>query len=139
MNLRYTDWVQPSTQWDVVLYVDSNGSPEQRDALENIFLGRYGGTVLSNFAAAIGNVLAVRPARIRLVHVPGEHRILVDNVVEVTESGPFQQAEPVACGIPGLDHPGQESKTSRLKSAHRALNWDIYDVCGFSTDFDYRA
>jgi hypothetical protein len=37
--------VQPSTPWDVVLYVDAGASDEQLAALADIFLGRVGGTV----------------------------------------------------------------------------------------------
>ena len=62
MSLRYFDRVQPSTPWEVVLYVDEGASDEQRSALADIFLGRAGGTVARLYGPAIGEVCAVRPA-----------------------------------------------------------------------------
>ena len=45
MSLRYLDRVQPSTPWEVVLYVDQGADTGQRAAIADIFLGRAGGTV----------------------------------------------------------------------------------------------
>src|SRR4029078_3667117 len=45
MSLRYRDAVQPSTPWEVVLYVDDRADEAQHQALADIFLGRAGGTV----------------------------------------------------------------------------------------------
>jgi hypothetical protein len=44
--------------------------------------------------------------------------------------------EPVACGIPGFDHPGQEVRAS-LRVEDDPLRWEVTGVCGFATDFDY--
>ena len=62
LSIRYFDRVQPSTPWDVVLYVDEGASDEQRSALADIFLGRAGGTVARLYGPAIGEVYAVRLA-----------------------------------------------------------------------------
>lgn len=75
MSLWFTDAEQPSTPWDVVLYVDERATEQQHRALTDIFLGRLGGTPLRNFAAAIGDLGAVRPAHIELDHTPGQQRI----------------------------------------------------------------
>ena len=45
LSIRYLDQVQPSTPWEVVLYVGQDASDRQRAALAGIFLGRAGGTV----------------------------------------------------------------------------------------------
>ena len=45
MSLRYHDEVQPSTPWEVVLYVDERADDAQMQALTDIYLGRAGGTV----------------------------------------------------------------------------------------------
>ena len=66
MSLRYLDRVQPGTPWEVVLYVDQGADDGQRAALADIFLGRAGGTVARQYGPAIGEVHAVRPARITL-------------------------------------------------------------------------
>ena len=76
MSLRYLDRVQPSTPWEVVLYVDQGADARQRAAIADIFLGRAGGTVARLYGPAIGEVHAVRPARITLEHTsaPQTHR-----------------------------------------------------------------
>ena len=43
MSLRYLDRVQPSTPWEVVLYVDADADDGQRAALADILLGRRNG------------------------------------------------------------------------------------------------
>jgi len=60
MTLRYFDKVQPSTQWEVMLYIDDRAALNQRDALADIFLGRAGGTVAELYGPAIGEVHAVQ-------------------------------------------------------------------------------
>ena len=40
---------------------------------------------------------------------------------------PVDAPAPVACGIPGLDRPGQE------------VSWDLHGRCGFATGFAYRS
>jgi hypothetical protein len=137
MCLRFYDRTQPSMPWDVVLFVDERGSDEQRDALERIFLGRDGGMVLSNFAAAIGDVLAVRPAQIRLDHAAGQQAIEVGGAVTVRAGRPAESSEAVACGIPGLDRPGQELWTDLLRMTGPGLDWELSGTCGFATDFEY--
>jgi hypothetical protein len=66
--------VQPSTPWDVVLYVDAGAGDEQLAALADIFPGRASGTVARLYGPAIGEVYAVRPARITLEHTAPRRR-----------------------------------------------------------------
>jgi hypothetical protein len=87
---------EPGSPWRVVLYVDERAAPAQRDALTAIFLGRAGGTTLRNFAHAIGQVYAVRPARIDLDHHPDRPRFGVENVVAVSAAESVVTDEPVA-------------------------------------------
>lgn len=75
LSIRYLDQVHPSTRWQVVLYVDQDASDRQRAALADIFLGRAGGTVARLYGPAIGEVYAVRPARITLEHTAARHRL----------------------------------------------------------------
>ena len=60
LTIWYADNVQPSTPWQVVLYVDQGADEAQSRALADIFLGRVGGTVASQYGPAIGEVHAVR-------------------------------------------------------------------------------
>ena len=46
--------------------MDHDADDAQTRALADIFLGRVGGTVAHQYGRAIGEVLAVRPARITL-------------------------------------------------------------------------
>ena len=139
MSLRYRDDVSPSTRWEVVLYVDDRASAEQYDALADIFLGRAGGTVQQLYTPAIGTVLAVRRAGIRLEHVAPVKRIDVVGYLTVEAEEPASAEGDVRCGIPGFDHPGTELYGTGLVSRDPALRWEVRGRrhATFTTDFDY--
>jgi hypothetical protein len=139
MSLRYFDSVQPSTKWEVVLYVDERGDDTQRAALAEIFLGRAGGTVSELYGPAIGDVHVVRPARITVEHVAPRKRIDVVGYVSVEAEGNASEAGDVRCGIPGFDHPGTELAGRGLRSDEPALRWEIRGKrhASFTTDFEY--
>ena len=61
MSIRYLDRVQPSTPWEVVLYVDHNAGQDQQAAVADIFLGRAGGTVARLYGSAIVGMFAPGP------------------------------------------------------------------------------
>ena len=130
---------EPGQPWSVVLYIDEQSSAEQSKALEDIFLGRVGGGTFANYAAAIGTVLAVRPAAIALDHTPNAERIGVGTTVTVRTREPVDHAEPVSCGIPGHDHPGQEVIAELMRVDDPALSWEVHGRCGFATEFAYRS
>jgi hypothetical protein len=108
LSIRYLDQVHPSTPWEVVLYVDQGARDGQRAALADIFLGRAGGTVARLYGPAIGEVYAVRPARITLEHTAARKRIDVVGYLTVQAEGDASEPGDVRCGIPGFDHPGTE-------------------------------
>jgi hypothetical protein len=128
---------EPGSPWRVSLYLDQRASQEQQEALAAIFLGRAGGTTFRNFAAAIGTVHAVRPARIVLSHVPRRWSIRADTYLTVRAETPVDAPAPVACGIPGLDRPGQEVIADTFRVSDAPLSWDLHGRCGFATDFSY--
>ncbi|MDQ3342898.1 MAG: DUF1326 domain-containing protein [Actinomycetota bacterium] len=130
---------EPGQPWRVALYVDQRAEPDQQHALADIFLGRAGGTTLTNYAQIIGEVHAVRPARIRLNHSPGPQRIEVEDYVTVkaVEAVPVDVA--VSCEIPGHDHPGTELRTSLVRVNDPPLQWEVSGGCGFTTEFVYRS
>ena len=123
--------------WRVCLYVDERANPEQREALAQIFLGRSPGTALRNFAAAIGEVYAVRPAKIELEHTPRRWFMRASDYVIVRATTPVASALAVSCGIPGHDHPGEEVLADLMKVDDGPLRWEVSGRCGFATDFDY--
>jgi len=140
MTLRYLDRVQPSTRWEVVLYVDDRVDERQADALASIFLGRAGGTVADQYGRAIGEVHAVRRARINVEHVAARKRIDVPGYIIVEAEEPASGDGEVACGIPGLDHPGTELFNDVARSDDPALRWEVVGRgASFATDFDYRS
>ena len=141
MTLRYRDEVQPSTTWEVVLYVDDRASDEQHEALATIFLGQAGGTVANQYGPAIGDVHIVRRARIRLEHVAPRKRIDVAGYVIVEAEGAASDENDVRCGIPGYDHPGTELCGEVLHSNDEFLRFDVRGgrKASFASDFDYRS
>ena len=139
LSLRYRDNVDPSTRWEVVLYVDDRAESAQCHALADIFLGRAGGTVAQQYGPAIGEVHAVRPARIALEHAAPRKRIDVVGYLTVEAEGEASDPGDVRCGIPGYDHPGTELFGDVLHSKDEALGWEVRGRrhAAFATDFDY--
>ena len=141
LSLRYHDSVQPSTTWEVVLYVDDRADEAQHKVLADIFLGRAGGTVVDLYGPAIGEVHAVRRARITVEHIAARKRIGVIGYITVEAEGVASDPDDVQCGIPGFNHPGTEFYGQVLVSTDEALRWEIRggDRAAFATDFDYRS
>lgn len=130
---------EPGSPWRVVLYVDGRASTEQQRAMEAIFLGRAGGTTLTNFAAAIRDVLAVRPARISIEHARERRHIRAGDYVEVVERAPFATGEAISCGIPGHDNTGEEVVAELLAVREERLDFEVRGRCGFASRYDYRS
>jgi hypothetical protein len=141
MALRYFDTVQPSTPWEVVLYVDHRADDAQSQALADIFLGRAGGTVAQQYGPAIGEVHTVRPARITLEHRTPRKRIDVVGYLTVEAEGAASADGDVQCGIPGFDHPGTELYADVVRCTDPALHWQVMGrrKASFTSDFDYRS
>jgi hypothetical protein len=139
LSIRYFDNVQPSTRWEVVLYVDDRAHEAQADAVSDIFLGRAGGRVAELYGPAIGLVHAVRPARITLEHTAPRKRIDVVAYLSVEAEGNASIPGDVQCGIPGFDHPGTELHGDVLWSVDPDLKWEVRGRrnASFATDFDY--
>jgi len=139
MSLRYRDAVQPSTPWEVFLYIDEAADDAQLERLADIFLGRAGGTVSRLYGPAIGEVFAVRRARVSIEHVAPRKRIDVVGYLHVESEGDASGNGEVQCGIPGFDHPGTELFGQELRSDDGSFQWAIVGKrnASFATDFDY--
>jgi hypothetical protein len=100
-----------------------------------------GGTVAGLYGPAIGDVLAVRRARITVEHLAPRKRIGVTGYLTVAAEGPASDPDDVRCGIPGFDHPGTELHGQELVSTDEVLQWEIRGRghAAFATDFDYRS
>jgi hypothetical protein len=139
LSIRYFDNVQPSTPWEVILYVEDRANDAQRNALAAIFLGHAGGRVAELYGPAIGEVHAVRSAKITLEHVAARKRIDVVGYLTVEAEGEASASGDVQCGVPGFDHPGTELHGDVLHSEDPALRWEVRGRrnASFATDFDY--
>jgi hypothetical protein len=135
----YSNHVVPRTPWRVVLYLDDQASQAQCAALEDVFLGRAGGTTMRNFAAGIGEVFAVRRAHLELDHAPGHERMRAAGFVSAATDHPAQSSGEVSCGIPGHDRPGQEIVAKVFRVDDPPLRWEVTGRCGFASDFAYRS
>jgi hypothetical protein len=129
LTLRYFDRVQPSTKWEVVIYVDERADDDQLAALSSIFLGRAGGTVAAQYAPAIGDVHAIRRARITVEHLAPRKRIDLTAYILLEAEETASEPGEVACGIPGLDRPGTElwspAKGTDLRPNVRCSMFDV--------------
>jgi hypothetical protein len=130
---------EPGSPWTVALLIDDEADLAQQAALADIFLGRVGGTPSRNYSPAIQAVAGVSTAVVRLDHNRRHWRIWVEGRVDVAADEEVHSDEPVACGIPGLDQPGQEVRATTLRAAVEPLVWEWSDRCGFATNFAYRA
>ncbi len=130
---------EPGSLWRVALYVDERAAEAQRDALATIFLGRAGGTTLANFARHIGEVWAVRPARIAIDHTSTRRRLRASEFVEIVQREPVRSDEPVTCAIPGHDRSGEELIADVLALHDEHLDVEVRGRCGYAATFDYRS
>jgi hypothetical protein len=120
--------------WSVFIYIDEMASKLQFDALSQIFGGHVGGNlgVTANFSTILG----VKPAEIRLDHTAGAETIHIGTSASAHVVRDFEFDGRVSCGIPGHDHPGQESISS-VTVQDAPLAFSYAERCGFATDFAY--
>ncbi len=130
---------EPGSPWRVILYVDERGNEQQHQVLADIFLGRAGGDTRRNFAAVIGDVVAIRPAKIKLEHGRNQERMEVKGFVSAATARADATDQPVSCGIPGHDRPGREIVADHFRVEDESLRWAVNGRCGFATDFAYKS
>jgi hypothetical protein len=63
----------------------------------------------------------------------------VGDVVSARTAKPVLSDEPVTCGIPGHDRPGQEIVAESFRVDDPPLQWEFRGRCGFAVDFAYRS
>jgi hypothetical protein len=138
MATRYHD-DEPGSPWSFVLYLDEADDDEQRDALGRILTGQLGGTVIDHFPWVWkpSYLLAVRAAGIEIDHAPGRGWFRAGNQVSVRVREPYGGAERVTCVIPGHGRQGREVVTESLRVSAGRLAFELEDVCGYESTFDY--
>jgi len=138
--LRYDD-DEPGSPWQFVLHVDARGDVLQRQALEDVFLGRRGGEGILRvpWVRKPSNLVAVRSSPIEIHERDGEHRLLVGSAVSLRASRPFETTERVACGIPGYHQPGTELYADELVVRDEPFEWELAGNCAFVSRFEYES
>jgi hypothetical protein len=120
--------------WSVYIYIDEAASEPQFDALSQIFRGDMGGNL--GVTTYFSTILGIKRAAIRLDHTAGSETITIGSSASANVVHDVAFDGQITCGIPGHDHPGQESVSSL--SVHDApLAFSYSERCGFATDFAY--
>jgi hypothetical protein len=136
---RYHD-DEEGSPWSWILFLESRGTDEQRDALTRIWTGELGGTPLRQFPWAWkpSDLLAVEPVEIEVDHTPGRGWFRAGGNVSVRITGPFERQAEVTCVIPGHHMSGREVVAGEISVAERApLSFELTDRCGYESSFEY--
>lgn len=119
--------------WKVVVYVDDRASPEQKQALLDVWTGKLGGPV-ADLVQLVGEVIAVKDAKI-VAHVrEGRGTLMVGDDIHA-EMEPFLGAggkpttlhDSIFTTIPGS--PAYVSKSPKYRAQSQELRLDI-DLTG---------
>lgn len=138
LALRYDD-DEAGSPWTFVLHVDERGDAGQRAALEEVFLGRRGGTALEHFPWAWkrSDLLAVKASRIEIDHTPGRGWFRAADTVTVRVAAPYAGPETVTCVIPGHGRQGRELVVDEVSVHEGALEFELSGGCAYESTFDY--
>ena len=138
MAIHYED-DEPRSPWDFHLYVDERGDARQRQALEDVFLGRLGGTPGRQFPWVFkpSTVLGVHAVPIEIDHTPGRGWFRAGDRVTVRVREPVADQEPVTCVIPGHHRDGRELVVDELRVDAAPLAFEFSDRCAYEATFAY--
>jgi hypothetical protein len=116
--------------WRVAVFVDDRATPQQHEALLNVWTGKLGGPV-ADLAKLVGDVISVERAPIAFSVVEGQGTLKIGDVVEAVMSpykGPTGNIttlnESAFSTIPGS--PAYVSKASQYR--RRASRYGLKDV-----------
>jgi hypothetical protein len=138
MAVRYDDDEQGSP-WDHYLYVDERADEGQRQAIEDIFLGRLGGTPMEQFPWAFksSRLLGVRAVSIEIDHAPRRAWVRAGRQVSVRVGEPLADQETVTCIIPGHHREGHELTTESFRVDDDPIGMDMTGNCAYWSTFEY--
>jgi hypothetical protein len=130
---------EPGSPWSWVLHLDERADPTQREALEDIFTGRLGGTPHQQFRWVFkpGNMLAIVTSRIEIDHTPGRGRFRAGSHVSVTIERPVDTESVVTCLLPGHHRTGREVVAGLVEVDDERLRFSYSGRCGYESTFDY--
>jgi hypothetical protein len=138
MATRYHD-DEPGSPWSFVLYLDQGAAADAREALAEILTGRLGGTPTEQFPWVFkpSDLLDTRVAEVEIDHTRGKGWFRAADQVSVRVREPFAGPGRVTCVIPGHDREGTEVVTEELRVSAGPLAFELADVCGYESTFDY--
>jgi hypothetical protein len=138
LALTYDD-DEPGSPWRFWLYLDERGNEDQRKALEDIFLGRLGGTAEEQFPWVwkASDLLGVRPVAIDVDHTPGKGWFRAAGNVTVRIASPVEEQSAVTCVIPGYHQAGQEVHSELIEVGDEGLSFEFQGRCGYESAFSY--
>jgi hypothetical protein len=130
---------EAGSPWSFWLYLDDRGDEAQREALEQIFLGRLGGTPDEQFPWVWkpSDLLGVRAVTIEVDHSKGEGWFRAGDYVSVRINSPVSEESKVTCVIPGYDRRGREVNSELIEVGDEGLSFEFQGRCGYESDFDY--
>jgi hypothetical protein len=140
MAARYSD-DEEGSPWTWMLYLDERGSPEQHQALEEIWAGRVAGEQLEHFPWAwkASHLVGAERAQIEIDHTSRRQWFRVREAIGVRISGPYAGDETITCVIPGHEQAGHEVVAEELHVDGGPLQFEYKGVCGYTADFEYRS
>ena len=135
---RYDD-DEPGSPWDFMLYVDERADASQREAIEAILSGAWGGTAVAHFPWAFkpSRQLGVRAVPIEVGHHERRGWFRAGQYVSVRVGGPVSDPEPVTCIIPGHERTGAEHHGDVLRVSDDPLAFEFSGRCAYQSTFDY--
>jgi hypothetical protein len=130
---------EPGSPWSWVLHIDERADPAQREALEDIFTGRLGGTPHQQFRWVFksSNMLAIAASRIEIDHTPGRGRFRAGSHVNVSIERPVDTESVVTCLMPGHHRTGREVIAGLVEVDEERLRFSYNGRCGYEATFDY--
>lgn len=122
--------------WRAVVYVDDRAAPEQKEALLSVWTGKEGGPV-ADLVQLVGEVLAVKDAKITVDVAEGKGQLIVGDEIEAhmepfqgATGGTTQLVDTVFSTIPGS--PAYVGKAPRYRAKNAELGFDI-DLTGHNS------
>jgi len=116
--------------WNVVTYVDSKATPEQKSAILAAHTGQLGGP-LADFAKLIGEMHDVYDVPILFNVAVGSTTVRVGELLTAalpsdtaTHGSPPRQVETIFCTVPGSAHVGAATDY-RARIPEHNMNWEL--------------
>ena len=127
--------------WKVVMFVDSAGTEEQREAILGAYQGKFGGP-LADLAGLIGEVVEVRSANISHEIVGGNGKLRIDGVLEA-ELEPFRAADgtittlrdSLFSTVPGSPAYVAKATTHKVDLPEHGLTWEFSNRNAIQADY----